>query len=371
MKNPFYYGGIVSDEYFCNRKEEIKELKKDILNGLNILIYAPRRFGKSSLVIHALNKLKNKENLKYVFVDLMGISSKEEFVNEYFNALAQVLEEPLEKVIKFFKKVVKFKPSIKAVIDEYGKTKFYLEFLPEKTIETLEQVIEIPFIYAKKGKKVCVVFDEFQEIEALGIENKLRAKIQYHSNKVSYIFMGSKKSIMQRMFQDKNRAFYKSVKHFQIREIQETEWIKFIQDKFKKTNKTISKDFIKEILSITKGFPYYTQQFAYELWELTEKEVDDETFNKSLKLVMEREEDLFAVEWDNLTPNQKKALKLIVEKNGKNLYDEILLAKYELKIGSLRKTIQILMEKDIIDKIENKYYIQDPLFEYWLKNKIY
>ncbi|NPA54682.1 MAG: hypothetical protein GXO21_08475 [Aquificae bacterium] len=86
---------------------------------------------------------------------------------------------------------------------------------------------------------------------------------------------------------------------------------------------------------------------------------------------MEREEDLFATEWDNLTTNQRKVLKLIVEKNGQNLYDEKALAKYEIKVGSLRKILQILLDKDIIYKTEDRYYLQDPLFKYWLKQRIY
>ncbi len=370
MKNPFYYGGIVSREYFCNREKEIKELKEDILNGLNILIYAPRRFGKTSLVLHTLEELKKEENLKYIFVDLMGISSKEEFINEYFNAIAQSLEKPIDKVIKFFKSVAKLKPSIKVVVDEFGKSRFQLEFSPEKAVETLDEVLDLPLFYAEENN-ICVVFDEFQEIETLGIENKLRAKLQHHSNKISYVFMGSKKSILKKMFQDKSRAFYRSVKHFQIKEISEKDWTKFIQEKFEKTGKKIKKIFIKEILSITRSFPYYTQQFAYELWENTEKEVNEEIFQRTLKLIMEREEDLFATEWDNLTTNQKKVLKLIVEKSGQNLYDEKALAKYEIKVGSLRKILQILLDNDIIDKTEDRYYLQDPLFEYWLKQRIY
>ncbi len=371
MGNPFYYGGVVSEEHFCNRSEEIKELKKDILNGLNILIYAPRRFGKTSLVLHTLRELKEKQSLRYIFVDLMGISSKEEFINEYFNTIAKSFEEPIDKVLKFFKSVAKLKPSIKVIVDEFGQTKFQLDFNPETSTETLEEVLDLPLFYAKRNKKICVVFDEFQEVETLGVENKLRAKLQHHSNKISYIFMGSKKSILKKMFQDKNRAFYRSVKHFQIKEISEKDWIEFIQEKFEKTGKRIEKSFITQILSITRGFPYYTQQFAYELWENTEKEVYEETFRKTLKLIMEREEDLFATEWDNLTSNQKKVLKLVVEKNGLSLYDEKALAKYEIKVGSLRKTLQILLEKDIIDKTENRYYIQDPLFEYWLRQRIY
>ena len=33
---PFYYGGSVGDEHFCNRVAEIKELRGDVLAGLNI-----------------------------------------------------------------------------------------------------------------------------------------------------------------------------------------------------------------------------------------------------------------------------------------------------------------------------------------------
>ena len=71
---------------------------------------------------------------------------------------------------------------------------------------------------------------------------------------------------------------------------------------------------IDKILSITKGFPYYTQQFCYEIWNLTQKVADETIFLKALKMIIEREEDLFTVEFDNLTPNQKKALKIVVAK---------------------------------------------------------
>ena len=371
MKNPFYYGGVVSEKNFCNRKEEVKELKRDILNGINVLIYAPRRFGKTSLTLFTLEQLKKEEKVSYIFLDLLGISSKEEFINEYFNALAQSLETPVEKAVKFFKNVLKIKPSIKVIFDETGKTKFQLEFSKDELSQTLKDILNIPLKYAEKGKKICVVFDEFQEIEFLGIENEMRSQIQLHSNKVSYVFMGSKKSILKRMFLEKKKAFYKSVKHFQIKEISKEDWVEFIQGKFDKTGKEIDVVYIEKILSITKGFPYYTQQFAYELWELTENKVDDEIFNQMIKIALEREEDLFAVEWDNLTPNQRKVLKIVIEKEGVHLYDEHLLSKYEIKIGSLRKTLLTLLEKDILDKADNRYYFQDPLFEYWLRSKIY
>ena len=62
----------------------LKELKVDILSGLNTLIYAPRRFGKTSLVLKSLKELEQTDGVKYIFLDLMYLTSVEEFINKYF-----------------------------------------------------------------------------------------------------------------------------------------------------------------------------------------------------------------------------------------------------------------------------------------------
>jgi len=365
--NPFYYGGAVKGSHFCNRIDEINELSNDIYSGLNILIYAPRRFGKTSFILKTLEKLKSNNDIKYIFLDIFHISTVDEFINLYFNAIANSLEKPIDKVIKFFKDIIQIRPNINVKFDSNGNPTFFLSLTNENKTQTLIEVLNIPFKLAN-DKKIVIVFDEFQQITFLDIEAKLRSVIQMHSNKISYIFSGSKKSILYNMFFDKNRAFYKSAKHFNLKEIKKQDWINFITLNFSKTNKQIDLQYIENILSITKGFPYYTQQFAYELWAKTIKTVNKDIFDDTLKTIMEREGDLFNIEWENLTLNQQKALKIIIEKNGKNLYDEEYLVKYKLKIGSLQTALKGLIQKDIIDKVDGRYYLQDPLLEYWLKN---
>jgi len=365
--NPFYYGGAVKDSHFCNRVDEIKELSDDIRAGLNILIYAPRRFGKTSFVLKTLEKLEKDEDIKYIFLDIFHISTIDEFINIYFNAIAKSLQKPTDKVINFFKSMVNLRPNINVNFDSMGNPSFSLALSGEDRMQTLEDVLNIPLHFAK-DKKIVIVFDEFQQIATLDIEAKLRSILQLHSDKISYIFMGSKKSILHNMFLDKNRPFYKSVKHFKIKEIQKDVWSEFITSNFIKTKKNIDTKYIDAIVNITKGFPYYTQQFAYELWVKTLNSVDDNIFDETLKTIIDREEDLFSIEWDNLTLNQQKALKIIIQKDGKNLYDEEYLVKYKLKVGSFQTTLKGLVQKDIVDKIKNIYYLQDPLFEYWLKD---
>jgi len=368
IANPFYYGGTIEDEYFCNRVDELKDLKNDMYSGLNSLIYAPRRFGKTSLVLRAVNELVISDNVKYIFLDLMYVSTIEEFINKYFNLLAKTLEEPTDKVINFFKGVLNIRPNINVNFDISGTPNFSLSFDAKDTNQTLEDILNIPLSFVKNGKKIIIIFDEFQEIINLDIEAKFRSIIQHHSNKISYIFMGSKKSLLHQMFLDKNRPLYKSVKHFKIKEIGAKDWLEFIESKFKKTNKIIDPLFINKILDITKGFPYYTQQFSYEIWNLTDAKVNPIIFNNALNNILDREEDLFIMELDNLTPNQKKALKIVVAKNGLSLYDEEYFVKYKIKTGSFQTALQGLLQKDILDRDTKKYYFQDPMFEYWIYN---
>ncbi len=368
MSNPFSFGGVIKEEKFCNRIEELKELKQDILNKQNVLIYAPRRFGKTSLILKAVEELKEEyKDFRFVYIDLMTITDKREFINKYFNAIAKSLETPFDKTIEALKSFLRLKPIIKVSISDTGNMVFSLDFSRNESDNVLDDILNMPMKYGEKSK-VCIVFDEFQEIENIEeLENKLRSVIQNHSN-VSYVFLGSKKSIINAMFSDTKRPFYKSVKHLTLSPVSNEDWNKCIIKTFEETSKMINEHIIDNVLKITKGFPYYTQQLCYEIWELTEKEVDENIFNMALNRLLKQEREYFIAIWDNLTQNQKKALKIVLMTNGDNIYgDERAIGI--LKPSSLQTAIKKLIEKDILDK-KDRYYFQDPLFEYWLRKEM-
>jgi hypothetical protein len=55
--NPFRYGELALDEAFTDREAETRELKADIRNGQNVVLFSPRRYGKSSLVWRVSHEL--------------------------------------------------------------------------------------------------------------------------------------------------------------------------------------------------------------------------------------------------------------------------------------------------------------------------
>jgi AAA+ ATPase superfamily predicted ATPase len=56
MKSPFVYGKVVRGKYFADRKAKIAELINDIMSGQNVIVFSPRRYGKTSL-IHIISRV--------------------------------------------------------------------------------------------------------------------------------------------------------------------------------------------------------------------------------------------------------------------------------------------------------------------------
>lgn len=269
--------------------------------------------------------------------------------------------------------MLKIKPNINVAFDMDGSPSYSLSFTRSEKENVFEEIMDILFKHAEHSKeKPIVVLDEFQEISKLNLEEKLRSKIQLHGNKISYIFLGSKKSIMKKLFFDKNSAFYKSVKHLPIAEIPFSEWSLFIKNGFENNGKKIDDKIVERILTISKGFPYYTQQIAYELFNSSDSssEVDNLMIKGTLQSILDREEDLFLQEWENLSLNQRKALKLIIIAKGDNLYEAKAMDQFNLNNSTLKKAIEGLVNKDVIDKRGRQYYLQDPMLECYIRERL-
>ena len=75
--NPFRFGPLALDEGFTNRSDEMRELLADARNGQDVVILAPRRYGKSSLIWRVAQELV-KEGVLVAQLDLMRTPTKDQ-----------------------------------------------------------------------------------------------------------------------------------------------------------------------------------------------------------------------------------------------------------------------------------------------------
>jgi predicted AAA+ superfamily ATPase len=375
--NPFVYGEKVSGENFCNREQEIEELVSEISNGQNIMIYSPRRYGKTSLMSIVLKKVEEKD-LVPVYIDLFPVMSNEDFVRISLKSLSLVLsrmsKNPLKKMKTFFRRI---SPSLFLTVSEDGKPSVGINFSKVETLPAVEDIFSGFYDFIKeKKKRGVIVFDEFQqlgELEDTRVEKTLRGIIQEH-REISYVFMGSKKHLIYDMFNNPERPFYKSSAHYSLKRIEPGQFSDFIRKKFIKTSMSIDEVTAEYIVNTAGAHPHYTQLLAHMVWESVSRhrEIRIEEVDKAVERILEREEAVFTNLWDNLTLQQKKLLlALSLKKDSDKIFSAEFIQQFNLSsTGTVQRGIKSLLNKGIIDKNGEKIGINDVFLKLWLIKKM-
>jgi hypothetical protein len=372
LQNPFFYGVPVTGQAFINRKDEIQELVNNLSTGQNVIIFSPRKYGKTSLILQVLEKLKKKGIITF-YLDLFPISSRQEFITSYAKAIAKIYPKPIQNAIKQIKKILpRIIPKIVFKKDDMPDVEISYD-LREDDIPLIEDLFEAVNKEAENKKRyACVVFDEFQEITIWDknreIEKKMRSIFQFHKN-VAYVFMGSKRHILNEIFHSKNRPFYLFGKYFPLNKIKEDEFIEFIKDRFNKGGFKISEDLPIRILQSTDVHPHYTQLLCNILWDkfYDTKEIDVE---EGIKEIIRRQAYLYNQLWDNLAkkPIAKVLLKELANNPEMCVYSAEFISRHKLPQTTIRNAIKYLEEEEIIEKENNKYVFIDVFFRLWIKD---
>ncbi|GFP43568.1 hypothetical protein HKBW3C_02698 [Candidatus Hakubella thermalkaliphila] len=376
MKNPFKYGEVVVGEDFADRQKELAELVRDLRDGQRIFLISPRRYGKTSLIMNALMKLK-EEGLCTIYLDLYRALSLRQFLEQYASQIAQAAESKLEKAVKVVREILPgIRPNISIAPD--GTPSISIDYVvqDQELWKLQEEVYNTPEkLAARKGRQFVVVFDEFQEIANLDgekIEKAMRASFQHHK-RVAYLFAGSKRHLIYDMISDQNRAFYKMGKVMALPKIPREEFSQFLQDRFKRDNFTLENGVMEDILEVTEEYPYNTQFLCHEIWNfcLEEKVVKREAVDTVLNKILERESPIFLALWEGLSVHQRQVLQAIATGGGEKVFSKDFLLQYHLgALSSVQTSIRLLRRKDLLDKEGNIFYITDVFFKEWVKRKM-
>jgi len=317
--NPFNFGDLALDEGFTDREAELRELGADIRNGQNVVVFAPRRFGKTSLVWRAVQELVREDDLLVAQVDLMRTATKEQFAAKLAQALYEQVSTPLERIRERAGDIfrgLRIRPVI--TVDPHDGTlgfSFASGHAKEDVDATIERLLELPAeLAAERRRRVALVLDEFQEVVGLdpGLPALMRAVFQSQPD-VSHVYLGSKRSLMLELFSNENEPFWRSAKHIELGPIPIDAFAAFIVERFTTTGKEVPGAVVDAVLEITRGHPYGTQELCYALWETTgtgaAATADD--LDEAMTRVLRSENAYFTHVWDGAPRAQRLLLQAL------------------------------------------------------------
>jgi hypothetical protein len=372
--NPFSYGTVVKGEYFYDRSEELDRITTTLLGGNNLVLFAPRRFGKTSLVFRAMDLLQKREGIKCIYFDFLPVYSRTSFIEGYTKAIYSAQKDFRSGITKIARWVKGIRPKLS--FDPQGNPEFSIDFTEDKLSEkTLEDVLDLPEKLAKDGERIIIVIDEFQEITKLNGENfeKLfRSKIQFHE-KVNYLFLGSRTHILNDMFNNKNRAFYNAAMIMQIGPLPLKDSIEFLKTRFAGSRINIDEQTAEYLIKEAGDIPYYIQLLAAEVWQQvmpSKTDVSSEIIDLCAKRIIEVKGDFYFELFEKVSTYQKRILKALLTEE-ENIFSGSFTKRHSLSgVSSTQKAISGLVQEGIVEKSGNRYFISDPFFKRFLVSKI-
>ncbi|HET7571478.1 MAG TPA: ATP-binding protein [Gaiellaceae bacterium] len=379
-RNPFNFGDLALDAGFADRERELAELTADIRNGQNVVVFAPRRYGKSSLVWRAAQALVARNEALVAQVDLMLTTTKEQLAAALAKAIYEEIATPLfrarERAARIFAGL-RIAPvmTVDSVTGELGFS-FRAGHERGDVDATLEALLGLPArLAAERRRRVALVFDEFQEVLAIDphLPSLMRSIFQAQPD-VAHVYLGSKRSMMERLFNDANEPFWRSARQMELDVISADAFAPFVRERFASTNRRVRDGVLERLLATTGGHPYATQELAYALWEETPRNraADDAAFARALARVVRGENAHFSLVWERASQVQRLVLQALVAEPTTSLTSTDYRQRHGLPASSsVARAVEALVEDELLrQRAPGSYELAEPFLAEWLRARL-
>lgn len=371
-ENPFVFGKAAEGNYFTDRIEDSRRLEANLTHGINTILISPRRWGKTSLVKKVIGDI-DREVAIPVFLDVFQCKSDYDFYQSFANTVIRQTSNRFDEWIEIAKTFLSnITPKFSFGSDPMNDFSLSFEWNPDNNSET--DILQLPEkIAQKKNVRIIVCLDEFQQIadfnDSLTFQKKLRT-IWQHQQNVTYCLFGSKKHLMENIFNDKGMPFYKFGDMMFLKKIPTEEWTRFICDKFRETGKTITPVQASKICEATENLSSYVQHLSWVVWYKSAKVVTDKDINSAINDILEQNTIFFQREVEQLTEHQFNFLKAVANGVSSGFSSKDVIRKYRLESSAnIQAVKKALIKKDIIDTDGTLVSFNDSLFKLWLRRE--
>lgn len=374
LNNPFIISNeYVSEEYFCDRKFETKVLVDNILNGRNTVLISMRRMGKSGLISHCFNSKVITKSYTTFFIDLYSTSSLSEMVSLMGKEILDSLKGKGKKVVDRFIATVKSLVAGITIDPITGQPTLNISI---GNIQKPDQTLKEIFQYLEKSEHPCVVaIDEFQQIADYPETNVialLRTYVQ-KCKQTLFIFSGSKRRMMDKLFNEPFEPFYQSCTNLYLEAIDKEVYYHFAAQKFCAAGKTLGKECFDRMYDALEGHTWYIQRLLNEMYATVGKgeTADIAVLNAAMQHIHRLDRRSYEESIQHLTNPQKQLLIAIAKDvKAKEITSSDFVRKHGLKSSSsVQSAAKSLYDAETITREIDTYFVTNRFLGFWLMER--
>jgi AAA+ ATPase superfamily predicted ATPase len=365
--NPFIYDDPVPPAELVDREDEVKKLLELADGAHNTRLQAPRRYGKTSLLIK-LREEAEKAGFRTVYVDFLLATTPTEVSRRIEEAYGAALKGPVKQLFERTRR--SWKARVKAVPAGVGAE--FESTAGTDAMQRLADLLDLPRkVFEASGERTIIVFDEFQDfLRAEGqLDGLLRSKIQFHRDAASYIFSGSEQALLAEYFDNRERPLFDQARPIYLQPLPDDALGDYVADRFGKTGKDPG-EALDFLLDLVRGHPQRAMLVAHHLWDCTpvDDRADADTLDRALAQVDRETKERFEATWQGVadSANKRRVLKALALST-ETLFNQRTLRTFDLSKGQAQSGLQGLIRDGEVVRVEGHPILVDPLLERWIQ----
>lgn len=363
--NPFIYSHPLAPEDIIDRDSETETLLRNIVGGHYVRLFAPRKYGKTSLLSRALREGERREGLIPILVDLYRISSIADVAIRFERAYSRQLKGALRSRVEEFLQ----RTGIGLSLGAYGISAKLQLGAKVDPLPALHALLDLPLrLEEGGGYRAFIALDEFQDVHKVpNLDGLIRSHIQFQGEVASYAFAGSEPGMMKQLFETKDRPMYGSAVPLRLGRLASDEIATYISDRFRAGGRAVG-EALNPLLDSAKGHPQRSMLLAHRLWEeVPDGETADlDHWRRAHVAALAELEPEFDAQWRGFDTSEQKTMRAVIAGEGSPYKGEVL-RRLDLTKDMVRKALPRLSATAEIESLDGRHGVVDPLFAQWIE----
>jgi len=363
IENPFSPGAGAPPPELAGR-EDVLEQTRILLGRIkqkrpekSILLTGLRGVGKTVL-LNEMERIALADGYRTILVEVHENKSLGVLLVPHLRRLLYELDRLAgagDKVRRGLAVLKSFIGAIKVKVDD---VEFGLDIDPEiGTADSGDLEIDLPSLFTavaeaatERGSCVAILIDEIQYLKKKELSALIMAMHKMQQRQLPLVLLGAGLPILPGLAGE-SKSYAERLFNFpDIGALSEPDAITALQDPVEEYGVSFEKAALQEIFRLTRGYPYFLQEWGYQAWNRAESSPIDLAVvqNASETVIHRLDENFFRVRFDRLTPGEKRFLHAMAYLGSGPQRTSEIAELIKVKINSLGPTRANLIKKGMI-----------------------
>lgn len=371
----FRYDVLIDADDLCDRTSEQGELLRRAKTKKRTIVFAPRRYGKTSLIKNAVGTSFSSLSHQHLvlFFDLMGVQSLESIAKRFHHGISQALSRrfPVKKLlsdVSTYLKGFSLQVDVDPATSQPSISLAAKGRAPRIEIDHLMDAIKT----LSRKYPTMLILDEFHDITFVPEAEALFRGLLQELGETAVFILGSKRHLLTLMFQDAHAPLFHYGDEIHLDPIPAKDWMTYFRERMAPKKIGIGEEEMSWILKTLCDVPNAICEFGAWLVE----NLDPETTLTAglLKQQMDRlveNKQSYAYLLQGYTEKECEVMNAMAKRQFTlEPQSEVILKSIRASKSSVGKIVKKLMNRGFIENEAGKgYRLSDPLLGHYLATR--